>query len=66
MSGPNGFTGTIQSGTANQYQVLLNNGQTVTAECLAIADTETVPVGYKVVVVLVAGTYYFQVPLWAP
>lgn len=71
MAADNGFVGTIVSGgPGNPYQVLLNNSQTVTANCVVLADSETIPAGYKVIVVLVGVSpnpqgYYFQCPVWS-
>jgi hypothetical protein len=59
-----GYTGTVQSGTGNTYQVLLNTGAVVSVTILQIASTETIPAGTQLIVVQFVNAYYSQVPVW--
>ena len=58
------FTGTVSSGTGSSYQVLLNNGQTVTVTILQIDATQTIPAGTKLLVAKVGSSYYAQATVW--
>jgi len=66
QGGP-GFTGVVVSGTGNTYMVQLTNQPTtptVPATVPQIDSSQTVPAGTSVLLMLIGGNYYFQVPVW--
>lgn len=71
MDEPNGYLGTILSGSGATYSVSVTQDglifSTVTATALNITDPlEDVPDGTQVIVLKVGSVYYFQVPVWLP
>jgi hypothetical protein len=65
MAGPNGYAGTVESGTGGSYRVRLNTGVVVDVTQMQIDPGETVDPGTKVLVVKVGvDDYRMQVPVW--
>lgn len=64
MASPNGFTGTVTGGTSHTYTVDVDGGGSETVHQMQIDNGETIPAGTKVVLVLIGGSYYMQVPVF--
>jgi hypothetical protein len=69
MPAPNGtaYLGTVVSGgPGSSYQVSITGVGTVAVTQVYIDPTETIPAGTSVVVVVSAGAYFMQSPVFAP
>lgn len=61
---PNGFIGTVVSGSGSSYQVAISGLGTVPVTQQQIEASETIPAGTKAYVVKEGQTYKMCVPVW--
>jgi hypothetical protein len=64
MPAPNGYVGTISSGSGTTYVVTISGLGTVSATCVQIDAGETIPAGTKVLIIKDGSVYKFTVPVF--
>ncbi len=64
MAAPNGFTGTVVSGSGSTYSVSIVGVGTVSVSVPQIDAAETIPAGKKILVVKEGSVYRSVVPVW--